>query len=102
MEIFPSQTQRLHPFDFYFSTRKNHPITYDEEYGVYGIFRYNDVRRCFLDFKNFSSDFTKWITNMDTTIQSTTKVQEATPFGPILISSDPPNPDTCATSFQRI
>ena len=34
MNIFPSPTQRLDPFDFYAMMRKKHPIEYDEENDV--------------------------------------------------------------------
>jgi cytochrome P450 len=88
MDIFPSPTQRLDPFDFYSMMRKKHPIEYDEENDVYGIFRYNDISRCFTDFKNFSSDFAKRFNS--TNANSSTKFQDASPIGPSLITSDPP------------
>lgn len=89
MNVFPPLTQKLYPFDFYSMMRKNYPITYDEENDVYGIFRYYDVRKCLSNFKDFSSDFTKWFT--DTGINSTTtKIQNASPIGQSLITSDPP------------
>ncbi len=88
MNIFPSPTQRLNPFDFYAMMRKKHPIEYDEVNDVYGIFRYNDISKCFTDFKNFSSDFTKWFNS--TNADSFTKFQASSPIGPSLITSDPP------------
>ena len=88
MNIFPSPTQRLNPFDFYAMMRKKHPIEYDEENDVYGIFRYYDISKCFTDFKNFSSDFAKWFNS--TNANSSTKFQVASPIGPSLVTSDPP------------
>src|SRR5919107_281586 len=88
MYIFPSPTQRLDPFDFYAMMRKKHPIEYDEENDVYGIFRYDDISKCFTHFKNFSSDFAKWFNS--TNANSSTKFQDASPIGPSLITSDPP------------
>ena len=88
MNIFPSPTQRLYPFNFYSMMRKKHPIEYDEENDVYGIFRYNDISKCFTDFKNFSSDFAKWFNSTNT--NSSKKFQDASPIGPSLITSDPP------------
>jgi hypothetical protein len=38
MNIFPSPTQRLDPFDFYAMMRKKHPIEYDEENYMYEFF----------------------------------------------------------------
>src|ERR671920_2162762 len=77
------------PYDFYSMMRKKHPIAYDEENGIYGIFRYDDISKCFTDFKNFSSDFAKWFNS--TNANSFTKFQDASPIGPSLITSDPPN-----------
>jgi cytochrome P450 len=88
MNIFPSPTQRLYPFDFYAKMRKEHPIEYDEENDMYGIFRYKDISKCFTDFKNFSSDFAKWFIRTNT--DSSTKFQDASPIGPSIITSDPP------------
>ena len=88
MNIFPSPTQRLYPFDFYTMMRKKHPIAYDEENDLYGIFRYNDISKCFTDFKNFSSDFSRWFNS--TNANSSKKYQDASPIGPSLITSDPP------------
>jgi cytochrome P450 len=88
MNIFPSPAQRLDPFDFYAMMRKKHPIEYDEENDVYGIFRYNDISKCFTDFKNFSSDFGKWFNS--TNANSSKNFQDASPIGPSLITSDPP------------
>ena len=88
MNIFPSPTQRLDPFDFYSMMRKKHPIEYDEENDMYGIFRYNDISKCITDFKNFSSDFAKWFNS--TIDNSSTKFQDTSPIGPSLITSDPP------------
>jgi cytochrome P450 len=88
MNIFPSPTQRLDPFDFYAMMRKKHPIEYDEENDVYGIFRYNDISKCFTDFKNFSSDFARWFNS--TNASSSKNFQDASPIGPSLITSDPP------------
>ncbi len=88
MNIFPSPTQRLDPFEFYSIMRKRHPIQYDKENDVYGIFRYNDIYKCFTDFKNFSSDIEKWFNN--TNVDSPTKLRDASPIGPSLITSDPP------------
>ena len=88
MHIFPSPPQRLYPFDFYAMMRKKNPIAYDEENDVYGIFRYNDIFRCFTDFKYFSSDFAKWFNN--TNANSSKKFQDVSPIGPSLITSDPP------------
>jgi cytochrome P450 len=68
--------------------RKKHPIEYDEENDVYGIFRYDDISKCFTDFKNFSSDFAKRFNG--TNANSSTKFQDASPIGPSLITSDPP------------
>lgn len=88
MNIFPLPTQRLDPFEFYSMMRKEHPIEYDERNDMYGIFRYNDIYKCFTDFKNFSSDFAKWLNG--TNANSSTKFQDASPIGPSLITSDPP------------
>jgi len=88
VNIFSSPTQRLDPFDFYAMMRKKHPIEYDEENDMYGIFRYNDISKCFTDFKNFSSDFSRWFNS--TNANSSTKFQDVSPIGPSLITSDPP------------
>jgi cytochrome P450 len=88
VNIFSSPTQRLDPFDFYAMMRKKHSIEYDEENDMYGIFRYNDISKCFTDFKNFSSDFSRWFNS--TNANSSTKFQDVSPIGPSLITSDPP------------
>jgi cytochrome P450 len=88
MNIFPSPSQRLNPFDFYAKMRNKNPIAYDEENDLYGIFRYNDISKCFTDFKNFSSDFSRWFNS--TNANSSKKYQDASPIGPSLITSDPP------------
>ncbi len=88
MNIFPSPTQRLDPFDFYSMMRKKHPIEYDEENDMYGIFRYDDIHKCLIDFKNFSSDFAKWFSGINT--KSSMKSQDVSPIGPSLVTSDPP------------
>lgn len=99
MNIFPLPTQRLDPFEFYSMMRKEHPIEYDERNDMYGIFRYNDIYKCFTDFKNFSSDFAKWLNG--TNANSSTKFQDASPIGPSLITSDPPKHRSLRNSISE-
>jgi cytochrome P450 len=88
MNIFPSPSQQLDPFDHYSMMRKEHPIEHDGVNDVYGVFRYSDISKCLTDFKNFSSDFAKWFNAANA--NSSTKFQDASPIGPSLITSDPP------------
>lgn len=83
MNVIPSVEQRLFPFDFYTDMRNKHPITYDEVNDAYAIFRYQDVRKVLFNFKDYSSDFKKYISsNGQKTISSI--------FDSSLITSDPP------------
>jgi cytochrome P450 len=61
MHIFPSLQQSLNSFPFYAQMRKFHPIVYDEENEVWGIFRYNDIQSIMTDYRNFSSDIQKLV-----------------------------------------
>jgi uncharacterized protein YdeI (YjbR/CyaY-like superfamily) len=61
MNVIPSVEQRLFPFNFYRDMRNNHPITYDEKIDAYSAFRYQDVHKILFNFKDFSSDFKKYI-----------------------------------------
>ena len=88
LKIFPSATPRLNPFNFYSMMRKGYPIEYDEENDLYGIFRYNDISKCFTNFKNFSADFVKWFNS--TNDNSYKKFQDVSPIGSSIITSDPP------------
>lgn len=84
MNIIPSLEQRLFPFNFYTDMRNKHPIIYDEEIDAYSAFRYQDVRKILFNFKDFSSDFKKYVSsNGQKTISSI--------FDSSLITSDPPH-----------
>lgn len=63
MNIIPSLEQRLFPFNFYTDMRNKHPIIYDEEIDAYSAFRYQDVRKILFNFKDFSSDFKKYVSS---------------------------------------
>src|SRR5919197_2196675 len=93
MHIFPSLQQSLNPFPFYAQMRKFHPIVYDEENEVWGIFRYNDIQSILTAYRNFSSDVQKLVNiRQDQEIQ---KVQlqdhkKRRPLRSSLLTSDPP------------
>ncbi|MFD1953107.1 cytochrome P450 [Paenibacillus thailandensis] len=46
---------RLNPYPWYGEMLKHSPVAYNEQYGAYMVFRYDDVRSVFQDYKTFSS-----------------------------------------------
>lgn len=62
MIAFPSFEHRYNPYQFYSMMRSNHPVAYDDENSVWGVFRYEDAVKILRDHKAFSSDFRKWNT----------------------------------------
>src|SRR5919198_816883 len=60
MIIFPQAEQRFNPYPFYTNMRNLHPIEYDNNSSVWGIFRYKDIQNILNDHENFSSDLQKW------------------------------------------
>jgi len=84
MNIIPSLEQRLFPFNFYTDMRNKHPIIYDEEIDAYSAFRYQDVRKILFNFKDFSSDFKKYVSSSGQKTVSSI-------FDSSLITSDPPH-----------
>ena len=60
MIIFPQAEQRFNPYPFYTNMRNLHPIEYDNNSSVWGIFRYKDIQKILNDHENFSSDLQKW------------------------------------------
>ena len=65
-----------HPF--YREMRKNSPVNFDESYGIYGVYRYPDVKKVLGDYNLFSSQFGKAFN------------PEGGPFSESLINQDPP------------
>ncbi len=83
MSVIPSLEERLFPFNFYTRMRNKHPITYDEKNDAFAAFRYKDVYNILFNFKDFSSNFRRYISsNGQKTISSI--------FDSSLITSDPP------------
>ena len=60
MIIFPQAEPRFNPYPFYTNMRNLHPIEYDNNSSVWGIFRYKDIQNILNDHENFSSDLQKW------------------------------------------
>lgn len=80
MRIFPAPAERLAPYGFYARMRREHPVAYDEESGMWGVFRYADSKAILMDHARFSSDFRK-----------VTQLHEVSGrLRPSLITSDPP------------
>ena len=98
MNVIPSVEQRFFPFDFYRYMRDKYPITYDEGIDAYSAFRYHDVRNILFNFKDFSSDFKKYISSNGQKITSSI-------FDSSLITSDPPQHkflrDSIAMAFNQ-
>src|SRR2546429_1293376 len=46
----------LHPFSWYRTMRENNPVFRNEEYGSWGIFRYEDIERVLSDYTSFSAE----------------------------------------------
>ncbi|WP_393971846.1 cytochrome P450 [Oxyplasma meridianum] len=49
----------LNPFPWYKAMRTSKPVFRDSEYGLWNVFRYEDVKRVLSNFKEFSSQFGK-------------------------------------------
>lgn len=70
------QERRLNPFPWYQRMRESEPVFYNENYGSWGVFRYNDVQKVLSDYATFSSQI------MGDGME--------TPLGTSLVNSDPP------------
>ncbi|HLG75444.1 MAG TPA: cytochrome P450, partial [Ktedonobacteraceae bacterium] len=46
---------RLNPFPWFRSMRQNAPVTFNEQYGSWSVFKYDDVQRVLSDHAIFSS-----------------------------------------------
>ncbi len=69
---------RLDPYPFYRNMRSDRPVHFDETYGLYGVYRYQDVKKVLGDYNLFSSQFGKAFN------------PEGGPFSESLINQDPP------------
>ena len=49
--------QRLNPFPWYQSMRKQRPVAFDAQHQVWSVFGYDDVQRVLSDYEHFSSRF---------------------------------------------
>lgn len=56
LPLSPPADQRLDPYPFYARMRRCHPVAYDEDTGVWAVYRYDEVRRVLTDNPAFSSD----------------------------------------------
>jgi cytochrome P450 len=52
--IFPEKEETLLPFSFYAKMRQEAPVLFDKELGVWGVFKYEDVKSVLSDNLNFS------------------------------------------------
>lgn len=69
---------RLDPYPFYRNMREDKPVYFDETYRIYGVYRYQDVKKVLGDYNLFSSQFGKAFN------------PEGGPFSESLINQDPP------------
>jgi cytochrome P450 len=69
---------RLDPYPFYRRMRESHPVHFNSDYGIYGVYRYQDVKKVLGDHRLFSSQFGKAFN------------PEGGPFSESLINQDPP------------
>jgi len=92
MNIFPSPQESHNPFPFYAQMRKFHPVEYDEKNGIWGIFRYNDIKSILTDYTNFSSDIQKLVSiQQEQEIQKSRELQDHKKRQPLrssLLTSD--------------
>jgi cytochrome P450 len=77
-----SREGALYPFGFYETKRKNNPVSYDEERGVWDVFRWEDVKRVASDYEHFSSE--------GAGIFDQTYDDEDEDVSPVIVSADPP------------
>src|SRR5262245_40013621 len=59
MQVLPGPENQLDPYPFFARMRREHPVAWDEERQLWGVFRYDDVRAVLTDDARFSSDFRK-------------------------------------------
>jgi cytochrome P450 len=72
---YTKEDRLLNPFPWYDTMRKTDPVHYYEQYGIWQVFRYNDVQHVLSDYTEFSSGFGG---------------QGQDPLSTSLISMDPP------------
>ncbi len=73
-------SEKLNPFPYYSSMRRNNPLEYNEKAGIWNAYKYDDIKRILTNHVDYSSDFTK----------AAVQVQEGEPFRRSLLSTDPP------------
>jgi cytochrome P450 len=74
-------SEKLNPFPYYSSMRRNNPVEYNEKAGIWNAYKYDDIKRILTNHVDFSSDFTK----------ATVQVEGGRPpFRQSLLSTDPP------------
>ncbi len=54
---YTKEDRLLNPFPWYSMMRKTNPVHYYEQYGIWQVFRYDDVLRVLSDYAAFSSSF---------------------------------------------
>lgn len=81
-EELTSREGALYPFGFYETKRKNNPVSYDEQRGVWDVFKWEDVKRVARDYETFSSE--------GAGIFDQTYEDEDDDVSPVIVSSDPP------------
>ncbi len=54
---YTTEEQLLNPFPWYSRMRTTEPVHYYEQYGIWQVFRYDDVQRVLSDYTTFSSSF---------------------------------------------
>ncbi len=59
MNIFPDTAQYLNPYPFFKEMRKSHPVVFDDDQGIWAVYRYDDVKRVVTEYTTFSSDFSE-------------------------------------------
>jgi cytochrome P450 len=77
-----SREGALYPFGFYETKRKNNPVSYDEQRGVWDVFKWDDVKRVASDWEAFSSH--------GAGIFDQTYPDEDDDVSPVIVSADPP------------
>jgi cytochrome P450 len=66
--------RQLNPFPWYRHMRETNPVSYNDEYGSWSVFRYNDVLKVLTDYNIFSSQY----------------MGEQQPIAMSIINTDPP------------
>ncbi|HEX5417595.1 MAG TPA: cytochrome P450, partial [Chloroflexota bacterium] len=81
--LFPPLAKRRQPYAFYATMRRDQPVARDDTYGLWAVYRYDDVKRVLSDYHTFSSE-----------LSQTANRQFTSPIRPLrdnsLLGTDPP------------